>query len=105
MINKSQHAMNYNSKWNDQIYDTIAWDYISDLLRKLPIGHCTQLSKYMHDLLPTAKRLQTFDNRHDGCCFECGQLWEDTNHVIQCPSDAHEQARSDTFQVLHEHFQ
>ena len=55
MINKSQHAMNYDSKWNDQIYDTIAWEYIGDLLWKLPIGRHIQLSKYMHDLLSTAK--------------------------------------------------
>ena len=105
MINKSQQARHYDSKWNDQIYDTIAWDYIGDLLRKLPIGHRIQLSKLMHDLLPTAKPIQTFDNRHDGRCFECGQLWEDTNHVLQCPSDKREQARSDAFQVLREHFQ
>jgi hypothetical protein len=58
MINKSQQARHYDSKWNDQIYDTIAWDYIGDLLRKLPIGRRIQLSKFMHDLLPTAKRLQ-----------------------------------------------
>ena len=78
---------------------------LSDLLQKLLIGRRIQLSKYMHDLLPTAKCLQTFDNWHDGHCFKCGQLWEDTNHILQCPSTEHEQARSDAFQVLREHFQ
>ena len=24
--------------------------------------------------------------KHDGQCFECGQLWEDMNHVLHCPS-------------------
>ena len=66
LIQRSQHATHRDSPWNNQIYDTVAWEYIGDLLRKLPIGRRIQLSKYMHDLLPTAKRLQTFDNRHDG---------------------------------------
>jgi hypothetical protein len=66
LIARSQQATNRESKWNDQIYDTIAWDHIGEVLRKLPIGRRIQLSKYMNDLLPTAKRLQTFDNRHDG---------------------------------------
>ena len=59
----------------------------------------------MHDLLPTAKHLQTFDNKHDGRCFECHQLWEDTNHVLNCPSDAREQARTQAFTILRQHFQ
>ena len=54
-ITRSQQATHCDSKWNDQIYDTIAWDYISEVLWKLPIGRCIQLSKYMNDLLPTAK--------------------------------------------------
>ena len=78
---------------------------MGEVIQKLPIGRHIQLLKYMNDLLPMAKQLQTFDNRHDGWCFECGQLWEDMNHVIWCPSDEHEKTRKDAFQVLHAHFQ
>ena len=74
LIQQSQTATNHDSKWNNQIYNTIAWEYIGELLQKLLIGCHIQLFKYMHDLLPTAKCLQTFDNCHDGQCFECGQL-------------------------------
>ena len=59
----------------------------------------------MNDILPTAKRLQTFDNKHDGRCFECHQLWEDTNHVLCCPSEERDQARNHAFIVLRKHFE
>ena len=55
MIQRSQQATNRDIKWNTQIYDTIAWDHIGEIIRKLLIGRRIQLSKYMHDLLPTAK--------------------------------------------------
>ena len=54
----------------------------------------------MNDLLPTAKRLQTFNNKHDGRCFECQQLWEDTNHVIQCPSEDRSNQQKETKQIF-----
>ena len=59
----------------------------------------------MNDLLPTAKILQMFDNKHDGRCFECHQLWEDTNHVLCCPSAERDQARTHAFTVLRQHFE
>ena len=66
LITRSQNATNCDSQWNNQIYDAIAWHHIGEVIQKLPVGCHIQLSKYMNDLLPTAKQLQTFDNRHDG---------------------------------------
>ena len=54
----------------------------------------------MNDLLPTAKRLQTFDNKHDGRCFECQQLWEDTNHILQCPGEDRSNQRKESMITL-----
>ena len=54
----------------------------------------------MNDLLPTAKRLQTFDNKHDGRCFECQQLWEDTNHILQCPGKDRSNQRKESMHTL-----
>ena len=59
----------------------------------------------MNDILPTAKSLQTFDNKHDDHCFKCGQLWEDTNHVLQCLSNAWDKTWTEAFKVLHTHFE
>ena len=98
-------ATGHDSKWTDIIYDNIAWGHLGEALCWLVIGQCTQLSKYMNNLLPTAKCLQAFDNKHDRCCFDCQQLWENTNHVLQCLSEAWFQARTDAFTVLWQHFQ
>ena len=46
------------------------------------------MSKFMNDLLPTRRRLQKLDNKTDGRCFACNLLWEDTNHVLCCISEA-----------------
>ena len=54
----------------------------------------------MNNLLPTAKRLQTFDNKHDGRCFECQQLWEDTNHILQCPGEDRSNQRKESMQTF-----
>ena len=72
-------------------------------MRCLSIGQRIQISKYMNDLLPMAKRLQTFDNKHDGRCFECNQLWEDTNHVIQCPSNDRSKQQEVAMKEFQEH--
>lgn len=105
LIERSHTATGRDSKWTDTIYDNIAWQQLGEALRRQSIGQRIQLSKFMHDLLPTAKRLQTFDNKHDGRCFACQQLWEDTNHVLNCPSDDREQARTQAFTILRQHFQ
>ena len=59
----------------------------------------------MNNILPTAKCLQTFNNKHDGHCFECNQLWEDTNHVLCCPSKHRETTHTAAFTALQTHFQ
>ena len=66
LIERSQTATGRDSKWTDETYDNIAWKNLGDALQRLSFGQRIQLSKFMHDLLPTAKRLQTFDNKHDG---------------------------------------
>ena len=40
------------------------------------------------------QRLQTFDNSVDGHCFACGQLWDNTTHVLTCSCDACSAARA-----------
>ena len=59
----------------------------------------------MNDILPTAKCLQTFDNKHDGQCFKNQQLWEGTNHILHCPSKAREHTHHEAFNALCAHFQ
>ena len=55
LIKWSQTATHRDSQWNEQIFDNIAWKHMGEVLQKLPIGRCILLSKYMNDLLPTAK--------------------------------------------------
>ena len=57
----------------------------------------------MNDLLPTAKRLQTFDNKNNGRYFDCNGLWEDTNHVLQCRSDTRHTAHTAATDAFREH--
>ena len=82
LIKWSQNAMDHGSKWIDITYDNIAWQHLSKAFQCLMIGQCTQLLKYINGIFPTAKQLQMFHNKHVGRCFDCNQLWEDTNHVL-----------------------
>jgi hypothetical protein len=59
----------------------------------------------MNDVLPMARRLQTFDNTHDGWCFVCGLLWEDTNHVLRCCGDECTLARNKALHTFWLHLQ
>jgi hypothetical protein len=102
LIERSHTASGRDSSWTSDIFDNIAWQPIGANLRQLSIGQRIQISKYMNDLLPTAKRLQTFDNKHDGRCFECQQLWEDTNHILQCPGEDRSNQRKESMINLRE---
>jgi hypothetical protein len=100
LIQCSQTATGRNTTWDDATFHLIAWQPLGEALKQHSIGQRTQISKYMNDLLPMLRRLQTFSNTSDGRCFACGQLWEDTNHVIRCPCDARSQARTAAFTAL-----
>jgi hypothetical protein len=103
LIQRSQTATGRDSTWDNATFDTIAWQPLDESFRKLSIGQRIQLSKFMNDLLPTAKRLQTFDNKNNGRCFDCNGLWEDTNHVLQCRSDTRHTARTAATATFREH--
>ena len=105
LIERSKMASSRDSIWTETTFDNIAWKHLGEALHHKSIGQRIQLSKYMNDMLPTAKRLQTINNKHDGCCFDCNQLWEDTNHVLCCPSENRETTRTEAFSVLRTHFQ
>ena len=105
LIEWSQTATNCKLQWNDNIFNSIAWSYMGKAIQKLPVSQCIRLLKYVNNILPMAKHLQTFDNKHDGHCFECGQLWEDMNHVLQCLSDAWDKTWNEAFKVLCTHFE
>ena len=102
-IERSKSASGRDSAWTMKTYDNIAWRQMGENLRQLSISQRIQISKYMNDLLPMAKRLQTFDNKHDRRCFECHQLWEDTNHVLQCPSKDRSNQCKEAMQGFHKH--
>jgi hypothetical protein len=105
LIQRSQTATGRDSKWDDTTFDSIAWKPLREAFRKLPTGQRIQLSKFMNDMLPTLKRLQTFDNKIDGRCFECGFLWEDTNHVLCCTGEQRSIARTDAIAAFRHHLQ
>ena len=103
LIRRSHEGTGRTAAWNNSIFNSIAWQPLGEAFNKMTFGQRIQLSKYMNDLLPTARRLQTLDNRNDGRCFACGLLWEDTNHVICCNCDARVTARADAFRVFRDH--
>ena len=82
LIRRSKEGTGRTQPWDEHIYESIDWKHLGENFKKNSNGKRIQLSKYMNDLLATNKRLQTIDNRHDGRCFACHQLHEDTNHVL-----------------------
>jgi hypothetical protein len=82
LMQRSHDATGRDSQRDAATFNSIAWQSLGEALRPLSIGQRIQLSKFMNGILPTLRRLQTFDNMTDGRCFKCGQLWEDTNHVL-----------------------
>jgi hypothetical protein len=103
LIRRSHEATGRDTKWDNNTFESIAWEPLGESLKKLSIGQRIQLSKYMNDLLPTMKRQQTMDNSIDGRCFECNQLWEDTNHVLRCPCKTRYTARKEAFATFRQH--
>jgi hypothetical protein len=103
LIRRSREGTGRTAPWDNTIFQSIAWQPLHEAFKKLTNGQRIQLSKYMNDLLPTARRLQTIDNRHDGRCFACGLLWEDTNHVLFCTCEARVTARADAFRAFRLH--
>jgi hypothetical protein len=66
LIHWSIEGTGWESPWDNNIFDTIAWKPLHEDFHKYSTSQPTQLSKYINDLLPMARRLQTFDNTHDG---------------------------------------
>lgn len=102
LTRRSHEGTGRTSAWNNNIFNSIARRSLGEAFNELTFGHRIQLSTYMNDLLPTARRRQPLDNRYDGRCFACGLLWEDTNHII-CYCDARVTARADTFRVFRDY--
>jgi hypothetical protein len=103
LIRRSQEATGRDSKWYETTFDSITWKPLREAFHKLTVGQCIQLLKYMNDMLPTHKRLQTFDNKVDGRCFECGYLWEDTNHLLCCSGEHRSIARDTAIEAFQQH--
>lgn len=94
LIRRSKEATGRDKPWDEAIYDTIAWKHYGEAFKKLSLGRRIQISKYANDLLPTRRRLQSIDNRVDGRCFACNNLWEDTTHVLTCSCSARTASRT-----------
>jgi hypothetical protein len=93
LIRRSKEATGRDKSWDDATYNSIDWRHHGEVFKKLSNGRRIQISKYINDLLPTKRRLATFDNSVDGRCFACNQLWEDTTHMLTCTCDARCEAR------------
>jgi hypothetical protein len=90
LIRRSNEATGHDKSWDEATYNSIDWRHHHGkvVFKKLSNGRRIQISKYINDLLPTKRRLATFDNRVvDGRCFACNQLWEDTTHMLTCTCD------------------
>jgi hypothetical protein len=89
-IRHSHTATGRKKSWDEDTYETIDWKHFGESFKKLSIGLKIQIFKYTNDLLPTNRRLQTFDNKKDGRCFASNQT---TTHVITCSCDPRKSAR------------
>ena len=69
LIERSKTATGGDTQWNTDIFNNIVWQHLGKALWCMSLGQWIQLSKYMNDIWPTTKCLQTFDNKHDGQCF------------------------------------
>jgi hypothetical protein len=105
LLQRSTNATSRDSTWDEEIFDSIAWKPLGEAFTKLTVGQRIQLSKYMHDLLPTLSRLSKFDNRIDGRCFECGFLWETTNHVLCCTGEQCSTVRDTAIETFRAHLE
>jgi hypothetical protein len=92
-IRRSNEATGRDNSRDNTTYEPIDWRHYGESFKKLSHGRRIQISKYTNNLLPTKRRLSTFEHRVDGCCFACNQLWEDTTHMLECTCDARCTAR------------
>jgi hypothetical protein len=66
LIRRSQEATGRDKSWDKATYNSIDWRHHGEVFKKLSNGRRIQISKYINDLLPTKRRLATFDNTVDG---------------------------------------
>jgi hypothetical protein len=100
LIRRSNEATGRDKSWDDATYESIDWRHYGEVFKKLSNGRRIQISKYVNDLLPTKRRLATFDNSVDSRCFACKRLWEDTTHVLTCTCDARCEARTAAHKIF-----
>jgi hypothetical protein len=66
LMQRSHDATGRDSQWDAATFNSIDWQSLGKALRPLSIGQWIQLSKFMNGILPTLRRLQTFDKTTDG---------------------------------------
>lgn len=60
LTRRSHEGTGRTSAWNNNIFNSIARRSLGEAFNELTFGHRIQLSTYMNDLLPTARRRSTF---------------------------------------------
>ena len=74
LIQRSKQVAGRDKSWDEATYNSIDWRHHGEVLKKLSNGRRIQISKYINDLLPTKRRLATFNNKVDRRCFACNRL-------------------------------
>jgi hypothetical protein len=62
LIRCSKEATGCEKSWDEATYDSIDWRHSGEVFKKLSNGLLIQISNYTNDLLPTKRRLTTFEN-------------------------------------------
>ncbi len=80
--------------WSDDTFDDIDWKSVRLSIKCQPYGWHFQISKFAHNWTPTLHQRATQDNSINWRCFKCGAWKEDIDHVLWCPSDLCDTART-----------
>jgi hypothetical protein len=104
LIKKSQRRDPFiTTDWTDATFDDIDFRALEQSMKATSFGRRIQISKFAHNWTPTRDHLACIDNKVDRRCFACGNLKENIDHVLRCPSDRRAAARLKAINELRKH--
>ena len=91
------------NQWDDQTSKNVDWVLLRKHLRKHSYQNIWSM-KYIHDLLPTAKIRNRYNNKESAACSACSCKQETWQHVLACKGGDHrkitKKIRSDIFRII-----
>jgi hypothetical protein len=88
-----------NHQWTEATFQDIEWTAHGQAIKQF-YDQRTFIVKYIHNLLPTGKRVHKYDTLHSHRCPTCQSPHEDRLHLLRCDHTSRATWRTDLLSAL-----